>query len=442
MLGVVYAFAVKDVAERRPASSTRSRARSRSCTAQANSLADLHPGARAERGRRSSRSCRSPSRASTGRTRWSRSRSRCRATSRSTASRPSPATARARAPRSSRRRRRSAGAPTFALSGCASSQSEIATILTRLESVPSVTNVSLCRRRQAGRQRSEHEQGHGQPQFRRFAGGQVPARLLDDEPLLQRQLHRAQSEARQVLGLRVDDLAFDLVHELQRRRRGLAGGPMKVRDRLILAVVAAVIVVGAVWLVLVSPERSKASNLGTQITTEQRRAGVRAGLACCSAGDRGRLPRRRRGDLPGDDRRSAGSAGVQHRHDDHEARRDLGRRPRDLRRRRRPPRPAGRSRSASPSPSRRPTRRSRASSRSSTTCSRRTAPTSTRAVVRSRSTRSRCTPLPPNKTTATVTVAAYSQNAAAPVAAATTTPTTASALAGATGVTGATPTTP
>jgi hypothetical protein len=37
----------------------------------------------------------------------------------------------------------SAGSPTFALAGCASSQSEIATILTRLESVPSVTNVSL-----------------------------------------------------------------------------------------------------------------------------------------------------------------------------------------------------------------------------------------------------------------------------------------------------------
>jgi len=38
----------------------------------------------------------------------------------------------------------SAGSPTFALAGCASSQSEIATILTRLQSVPSVTNVSLA----------------------------------------------------------------------------------------------------------------------------------------------------------------------------------------------------------------------------------------------------------------------------------------------------------
>lgn len=44
---------------------------------------------------------------------------------------------------------------------------------------------------------------------------------------------------------------------------------MRVRERLILAVIAAVIVVGAVWLVLVSPERSKASNLGTQIATER-----------------------------------------------------------------------------------------------------------------------------------------------------------------------------
>ena len=44
---------------------------------------------------------------------------------------------------------------------------------------------------------------------------------------------------------------------------------MRVRDRLILAVVAAVIVVGAVWLLLVSPERDKASNLAAQITTQR-----------------------------------------------------------------------------------------------------------------------------------------------------------------------------
>jgi len=36
------------------------------------------------------------------------------------------------------------GSPTFALAGCANSQSEVATILTKLESVPSVTNVSLA----------------------------------------------------------------------------------------------------------------------------------------------------------------------------------------------------------------------------------------------------------------------------------------------------------
>jgi len=44
---------------------------------------------------------------------------------------------------------------------------------------------------------------------------------------------------------------------------------MRVRDRLILAVVSAVIVVGAVWLLLVSPERSKVSNLSTQIASER-----------------------------------------------------------------------------------------------------------------------------------------------------------------------------
>lgn len=44
---------------------------------------------------------------------------------------------------------------------------------------------------------------------------------------------------------------------------------MKVRDRLIVAVVAAIVVIGAVWLLLVSPERNKASSLSAQIVTEQ-----------------------------------------------------------------------------------------------------------------------------------------------------------------------------
>ena len=44
---------------------------------------------------------------------------------------------------------------------------------------------------------------------------------------------------------------------------------MRVRDRLILAVVAAVIVIGGVWLLLVSPERNKVSTLNTQIATER-----------------------------------------------------------------------------------------------------------------------------------------------------------------------------
>jgi Type II secretion system (T2SS), protein M len=44
---------------------------------------------------------------------------------------------------------------------------------------------------------------------------------------------------------------------------------MSVRDRLIVAGVAAVIAIGAVWLVLVSPERSKASSLSSQISTER-----------------------------------------------------------------------------------------------------------------------------------------------------------------------------
>jgi hypothetical protein len=44
---------------------------------------------------------------------------------------------------------------------------------------------------------------------------------------------------------------------------------MQVRDRLIIAAVAAVVAIGAVWLLLVSPERHEASSLSAQIATEQ-----------------------------------------------------------------------------------------------------------------------------------------------------------------------------
>jgi hypothetical protein len=44
---------------------------------------------------------------------------------------------------------------------------------------------------------------------------------------------------------------------------------MQVRDKLILAVVAAVVAIGAIWFLLVSPERNQASSLSTQIASEQ-----------------------------------------------------------------------------------------------------------------------------------------------------------------------------
>lgn len=44
---------------------------------------------------------------------------------------------------------------------------------------------------------------------------------------------------------------------------------MKVRDRLIVAVIVAVVAIGAVWLLLVSPERNQASSLSAQIAAEQ-----------------------------------------------------------------------------------------------------------------------------------------------------------------------------
>jgi hypothetical protein len=44
---------------------------------------------------------------------------------------------------------------------------------------------------------------------------------------------------------------------------------MSIRDRLIVAGIAAVITIGAFWLLLVSPERDKATSLSTQIGTER-----------------------------------------------------------------------------------------------------------------------------------------------------------------------------
>jgi hypothetical protein len=42
---------------------------------------------------------------------------------------------------------------------------------------------------------------------------------------------------------------------------------MKVRDRLVLAVFAAALIAGAMWILLVAPERSQVSSLSTQIDT-------------------------------------------------------------------------------------------------------------------------------------------------------------------------------
>ena len=44
---------------------------------------------------------------------------------------------------------------------------------------------------------------------------------------------------------------------------------MKVRDRLVLAVVAAIAVIAAMWLVVVSPERNQVTTLSGQIAGER-----------------------------------------------------------------------------------------------------------------------------------------------------------------------------
>ena len=44
---------------------------------------------------------------------------------------------------------------------------------------------------------------------------------------------------------------------------------MKVRDRLVLSVLAAALVIGGMWVVLVSPERKQVSTLSSQIASER-----------------------------------------------------------------------------------------------------------------------------------------------------------------------------
>ncbi|HXR13838.1 MAG TPA: hypothetical protein VN740_04190 [Solirubrobacteraceae bacterium] len=44
---------------------------------------------------------------------------------------------------------------------------------------------------------------------------------------------------------------------------------MRPRDRLVLALIATVLVAGAMWVILVSPERSQVNSLSTQIAAEQ-----------------------------------------------------------------------------------------------------------------------------------------------------------------------------
>lgn len=49
---------------------------------------------------------------------------------------------------------------------------------------------------------------------------------------------------------------------------------MRTRDRLVVAVIAAAVVVGAMWVMLVSPERSQVTSLSTQIVTERNAFGA------------------------------------------------------------------------------------------------------------------------------------------------------------------------
>jgi hypothetical protein len=216
---------------------------------------------------------------------------------------------------------------------------------------------------------------------------------------------------------------------------------MRVRDRLVLAVVAAVFVVGAVWLVLVSPERSKASNLSSQITTERTAlasaqaslaaarttaAGYPADVAAISHVMTAVPPDPQEANIVTTITKLAGTSV-----DVHEI--SVG----------------GPSASAAGPVSIgltftfKTTYGELESFISKLDNLLKTDGTNIDASGRAFTVNSvSLQPLAPNKTTATVTVAAYSQNPAAPVAASTTPPTTPASLAGATGATGATTTTP
>jgi hypothetical protein len=212
---------------------------------------------------------------------------------------------------------------------------------------------------------------------------------------------------------------------------------MRVRDRLILGVIAAVIVVGAVWLVLVSPERSKASNLGTQIATEHAAlASAQASLAAAKATAAGYPadvaaishvmtavpPDPQESNIVTTITKLAGSSV-----DVHEI-------------------TVGGAAATGTGPvsigltfTFKTTYSALESFIAKLDNLLKTDGTNIDASGRAFTVNSvSLEPLPPNKTTATVTVAAYAQNPAAPVAAATTTPTTSTGATSATGATGAT----
>ncbi len=139
--------------------------------------------------------------------------------------------------------------PQFTLSGCATSQSEVALTLNRLRLIDGVSEVTLQSSTKGRWQRWLGRVLWPRPGLRRAGrlrsaaagiGPQLPAQDRVGEELLDRAAH---------------DTDWRLA--------------MTGRDRIVLIVFASLAVLAAVWLLVVSPERKRATGLATQVSAAQ-----------------------------------------------------------------------------------------------------------------------------------------------------------------------------
>ena len=145
-------------------------------------------------------------------------------------------------------------APAFELTGCTANQDDVARLMSRLRLINGVTRVSFSNSQESRRQRAGYRAGGG------ASNGQGCAANAPD--LRPDRVLRARGQRRP--GRRHRQHASGVTPDDDDRRH-----PVTSRDRIVIMVVLALAAVVAGWILVVSPKRSQASSLSTQITSEQ-----------------------------------------------------------------------------------------------------------------------------------------------------------------------------